>query len=1212
MPSLGCPVDPKAGQDARDCSAQAQGLQPPSHRRVQMMGPALDAAVSQDITPDWDLSKRLKAAKPITWRGRGDLLQCNWAPPLHGTWVVVDLWSGIGGLLLALLSMGCHCYAISAENDPFAREAAKRAMPNLIHVDDVAQVRASDFQELLVKRKPRGILVGGGSPCQGNSSLNQDRLGLSDPRSNQPLHLKRILSEFRELPECEGIDVVGFLENVGSMPPDVRAQYNEWLGSAPMMIEAGWCGWTKRHRLYWLASLHRGLSQDLHPPRDWQWTLENAKQVTELRYKGSKPIPARVAWEDGYTPLFDSKEILAGQLELAMHTFTRAFWHPADRVPQVSHEAAQRFYEDARQFPPGAYEENSLVWKLDQWRSPSVTEKCQMMGLPLGAVQVSAGPSPQRRQMQHSFLGNGFHLPSVIAVLSFLPQLLSYKIPPPFADESELELKTRLVGLHSGPSLTGELRAMLNEFEVDEKVWDLTCLRLSACQLLQLQMYPAWCRLRGRDWQSLGPTPVPSRDRTFVFAGLTGQRYPSSSTKGLDHLIPPGLGKEGHLEESAKIPSPFHPRDWPEPDVQFVVEALFVWQVFMVRFAAELRHILACVARAVKPLEQVLDTHRCFSSQKVASDKRPAFIAVMTILLRWPDRCQANQLIQGYPIVGELPSSGLFRPVPPPVVGSMTDWLGDQAEQAIQTILTSRPPLHSDAIHAITIDEQERGFCGPWLTKLELDDQYGQGNWRPLERFLIQQPDGKQRCIDNARKTGHNRVTGLWETITTVSPDCVAAFGRMVSQQFALTLPPWETHSWMDMRIGTDDLPDAYRGLPVCDSHLAFSVVAVYVPTLGWRFTPLYGLAYGLESAVINFNRFPQLGVAIARRCCLSFSAAYFDDQLSVEFIKLAGVSQKGLQLCFTLMGAAPHPAKSFTAATNRHFLGTSIHTGDFCTTGCVRFQPKTLTRAKVLGRLDLAMETGVLDRDTAGKLRGDLNWMFSHCAGNIGKFAGPLLTELQHDPPQTLSPEHVQTLRILRNIVALASPRDIQVLGAPPPTLRIYSDASFEHGELRLGWVCFVPNCRPFGGSCLVPPTVLAHWLPRRQQIYPGEALCGLVVPWVHGDRLRDFDIVWYVDNEGACSSLIRGCSRQSDVHLISQFSGLLLHSINSRCWFEWVDTDSNCSDGLSRAGITDEWTQAQGWEVCDFPFPNDLLPDTFLQSFISHLGLLDSGCIV
>ena len=227
------------------------------------------------------------------------------------------------------------------------------------------------------------------------------------------------------------------------MPPDVRAQYNEWLGSAPMMIEAGWCGWTKRHRLYWLASLHRGLSQDLHPPRDWQWTLENAKQVTELRYKGSKPIPARVAWEDGYTPLFDSKEILAGQLELAMHTFTRAFWHPADRVPQVSHEAAQRFYEDARQFPPGAYEENSLVWKLDQWRSPSVTEKCQMMGLPLGAVQVSVGPSPQRRQMQHSFLGNGFHLPSVIAVLSFLPQLLSYKIPPPFADESELELKTR-------------------------------------------------------------------------------------------------------------------------------------------------------------------------------------------------------------------------------------------------------------------------------------------------------------------------------------------------------------------------------------------------------------------------------------------------------------------------------------------------------------------------------------------------------------------------------------------------------------------------------------------------------------------------------------------------------------------------------------------------------------------------------------------------
>ena len=83
----------------------------------------------------------------------------------------------------------------------------------------------------------------------------------------------------------------------------------------------------------------------------------------------------------------------------------------------------------------------------------------------------------------------------------------------------------------------------------------------------------------------------------------------------------------------------------------------------------------------------------------------------------------------------------------------------------------------------------------------------------------------------------------------------------------------------------------------------------------------MYGLAYGLESAVVNFNRFPQLGVAIVRRCLLGFAAAYFDDELAVDFIQDHDVSQVGLQLTFRLLGAPPQPAKSFAPGHNRHYL---------------------------------------------------------------------------------------------------------------------------------------------------------------------------------------------------------------------------------------------------------------------------------------------------
>ena len=60
------------------------------------------------------------------------------------------------------------------------------------------------------------------------------------------------------------------------------------------------------------------------------------------------------------------------------------------------------------------------------------------------------------------------------------------------------------------------------------------------------------------------------------------------------------------------------------------------------------------------------------------------------------------------------------------------------------------------------------------------------------------------------------------------------------------------------------------------------------------------------------FNRFPLLGIAACRRMASSMSAAYFDDELSVEFIRDSNVSQLGLHLVFHLMGAAPQPAKSF------------------------------------------------------------------------------------------------------------------------------------------------------------------------------------------------------------------------------------------------------------------------------------------------------------
>ena len=677
----------------------------------------------------------------------------------------------------------------------------------------------------------------------------------------------------------------------------------------------------------------------------------------------------------------------------------------------------------------------------------------------------------------------------------------------------------------------------------------------------------------------------------------------AQSARGLDHLLPPGLGKEEHIAASLVLPSPFSPRDWPEEDVAFVLGGIRVWRGAFPRWTQRLRRALKVVAQALVPLDDALNRWRSSSSSKVAMAKRPGLLTALAVLIRWPDLDQGQQLLKGYPIVGDISPSGVFRPVTTSACPSLEEWLTD-ADQVVDRLVRSPPGRFAPEILTAAQEEIDKGFCGPLLPR-ESFDPFGRGRWRPMERFLIKQPDGKLRVIDNCHKTLHSMHTAMHETITTVHLDFIAAVGAQLLRVLQVHGAPSSegSFSWLRCRVGADDLPDAYRGLPVLEDHQRFSIVAVHTGR-EWRFTELYGLAYGLESAVLSFNRFPQLGVALARRCCLSVCAAYFDDELSLEFISDADCSQRGLRLVFTLLGAPPQPRKGFVPMMDRRYLGASVHVGDFWPGAIIRFQPKWLTKAKVLAKLDAALRAQALPPDDAGKLRGDLMWMFSTCSGFLGKLAGPLLTLKQQHADPSLTDDQMFTLRLLSQVVLAAHPRDVYVGPQPPLPIVVYSDASFENDVLRLGWVIFSSGSPPQGGTCVVPQAVLQSWIPRNQQIYPGEAVCGIVVPYLFPSVFQHRDVLWYVDNEAAVSSLIRATSSQTDVHDICQATQALLGILSSRCWFEWIDSDSNPADGLSRDGLLDEWTRKQGWILAEYPFPAALMPDTFNTTF-SDLAL-------
>eukprot|EP00435_Cladocopium_sp_Y103_P010988 s1261_g2.t2 len=1065
--------------------------------------------------------------------------------------------------------MGTRFHALAAENDPFPAQVVDQIMPNVVAVDAVENVTGAMFRPFLQRRQVRGIVVGGGSPCQGNSALNSGRKGLADVRSQQPRQLVRIRAELQALPECQHLEIVTFLENVASMPADVPAQYTAWVGFPPIVIDAGACGWVQRRRLLWLGTGHRGVSPECPPPDGWVW-IQSETGPPELRWQGPKPIPAKVIFDQNFLPLFDPAEVVKAAGRGAMHPFTREFWHPCDRVHLAPPAAAAKFYADDRRFPPSAYSDESLLWRHDEWRQPSPEERAQMMGFPAQCLSSVTGPAAVRRQRQNSMLGNGFHLPMIVALFCLLPGVLGTKVPRPLFDVEETALQERLAGTVWAPGRLQTFPGLLDSDQVLQvmrtqifpsvalapDVWALVQTRLAPLPLWRLQAFTAWAVGRGLAVDQLGPTPVTVRHRTSLFAGLSGQRHPGNSKKGLDHLLPPGLGKEEHVRRALLLPSPFKLRDWPELDVDFVLHAIATWQHGLVGYSEQCRRVFRQACVALQPLDDALSFFRSSSARKVAASKRPAVLAFLTALLRWPDLQQPLQMLQGYPIVGELEPSGVFRTVTGRDALPLDEWLGPAAVAAVDKIESSRPPRFADRIYEATVKEQEKNFCSPFYPRSALDAMFGRGLWRPLERFLIVQPDGKERVIDNARharRTLHNSSTSMLETIYTVHLDFIPAVIKQLTNRLQVGGPAdWsESFPWAHFRLGTDDLPDAYRGLPVREAHLPYSAVAV--------------------SAVVSFNRLPQLAIAATRRCLYGLVAAYFDDELAIETLEASNVSQRGLQLMFCSIGAAPQASKRFCPTPDRHYLGAAIHLGSVADTGQANFE-----------------ET----------LRG----CFQMAAGHLGRLIQPVLGKCSSDGPTPLDGEDVTALQIVLRTVLDCQPRDIQVCGTDRAPLVVYSDASFEKDVLRLGWVVMCPgtSTQPQGGTCVVPHNVIASWLPRRQQIYPGEAVVALVLPALCPDLLRGRDILWFIDNESAASTLVRCASSQCDVHEIAQYSHYLLNRLGARTWFEWIGSDSNPSDGLSRLGLDDEWTQAQGWSLTSHPFPPGLSRGEFLQSLL------------
>ena len=118
------------------------------------------------------------------------------------------------------------------------------------------------------------------------------------------------------------------------------------------------------------------------------------------------------------------------------------------------------------------------------------------------------------------------------------------------------------------------------------------------------------------------------------------------------------------MRRSANLPSPFVVPCGVDDDLRFSARCIAIFGPSIKRWRRIQSRALTLVAKALAPLDALLVALMPPTVRSVAHTKRPAAIAAMTILLRWPDREQPARYVTGFQTAGSIDSSNLFRALP--------------------------------------------------------------------------------------------------------------------------------------------------------------------------------------------------------------------------------------------------------------------------------------------------------------------------------------------------------------------------------------------------------------------------------------------------------------------------------------------------------------------------------------------------------------------
>ena len=155
-----------------------------------------------------------------------------------------------------------------------------------------------------------------------------------------------------------------------------------------------------------------------------------------------------------------------------------------------------------------------------------------------------------------------------------------------------------------------------------------------------------------------GPDTSAIRSRTGLYQATSRQRNIAGARWAPATRLPQDLSKEEHMAEALNLEHPFQLHTRVERDVTFAVEACVRLGPQATGWRTTIFNSIRQLARALAPLDHWALSHR---PTRHCAGWAPALTAAFIHILQWSDRSLPRALVEGFQVVGRIPTSGIHR-----------------------------------------------------------------------------------------------------------------------------------------------------------------------------------------------------------------------------------------------------------------------------------------------------------------------------------------------------------------------------------------------------------------------------------------------------------------------------------------------------------------------------------------------------------------------